>query len=281
MSLIYQSLQETAKTDGQGAPRHPLVHRPPRGTGFTGRLAIFLTIALLLCAAAYGVLWWLRGELQRLEPRRHSAANHIIDEAANATLPGQSVTNLVANGSRQAPTALPESNGGLPPLSLPPRPNTPTQTKIGIEDLVKPTMDLERLFVQRANRNQRIMELDKQLATAWEHPDPTRQDRALAELTKVSGADSVLVRKWRGALALRRGEYAKAERLFSRLAREKPTDVPIRINYIQTLLGLREYPRARQEWRRLDSEHPNHAVVRDLLILLQQGEQSAHSARTK
>ena len=260
MSLIYKSLQQVAQNNGQGGTGRSMPRHAPGNVGLTKRLVIFLAILTGVSAAGYGLIWWLRGELDHIGPQLDAAYQQAVEterpvpEAVNAT-----------PAPAPAPVAMPAA---MPRLSTPPRISPPVQTKIGIEDLAKPTIELEQLFVQRAKRNQRIMELDHQLATAWAHDDLIRVGTLLTELRRTAGAQSSLPRKWEGALALRHGNFAQAEAIFSRLIQERRGDIGARINLVQALLGQNKHTQARLEHDRLRAEFPNDAKVRELRLAL-------------
>ncbi len=256
MSLIYKSLQHVAREDGRGRASAAMPRHAPGSVALTKRFAIFLTVLMAASAASAGLIWWLRGELERIGPRMdvHYQQPDDTPEAAPAT-----VNATPAPAPEQAPTIT-----AMPRLSTPAKIAPTVQTRIGIEDLAKPTLELEQLFAQRAKRNQRIMDLDRQLTAAWTHDDMIRVSALLTDLRRTAGAEAALPRKWDGALALRQKHFARAEEIFSVLVKERRNDATARINLVQALLGQGKRDQARTEQDRLQRDFPDNAKVREL-----------------
>ncbi len=255
MSLIYKSLQQVSREEtrrsGVPMPRHA-----PGAVGLTKRLVIFLTILLCVSVAGYGLIWWLHGELDRIGPQMEVKYQQPEDY-----LESEPVTVNATPAPAPEPVA---PSTVIPLLSTPPKIAPPVQARVGIEDLARPTLELEQLFTQRAKLNQRIMDLDRQLALSWAHEDLTEFEALLAQLRQLAGPQGSLARKWEGALALRKGQFAYAEDIFAGLVHERRGGVSAGINLVQALLGQNKFDQARAEQQRLQRDYPDNAKVREL-----------------
>lgn len=125
-----------------------------------------------------------------------------------------------------------------------------------MEDLVKPSTDLERHFAAKARKNQLILRLEQRLRDRWRKGDAAGVRAALEELESSAGRDSALVRKWQGAVALKEKRYAEAEGVFRSVLRSAGDDLAVRINLVQVLAVQGKQQEAEQELGRMQKDFP-------------------------
>ncbi|BDV02079.1 hypothetical protein TDMWS_21640 [Thermodesulfomicrobium sp. WS] len=243
MSLIYESLKKNAAAP-QPPPLAP-VHAPRRMVPLRvlRRIAVGVGILAACVGAGWALVSWVQGEVERLGPRLQ--ATRAIEPVPAPTPPAEP----------PAPPA-PQAPQALQPQTPPTPPPAPVRTKIGIEDLARPTLELEQVFSQRARHNQRVLELSGQLATAWNHKDLPQVRRLVAGLRTTAGATSPLVRRWEGILALHDGQTAIAEARFRALVAEGHGDRTTRLYLAQILLSQNKRLEAQAELSRLAAEFP-------------------------
>jgi len=264
MSLIYESLKKNAAAP-QPPPPAP-VHTPRRLVPLrvVRRIAVGVSILAACVGAGWALVHWVQGEVERLGPRLQ-ATRTIEPAPAPPTAP------------TQAPPPPPAQE--ILPQAPPPPPPAPVRTKIGIEDLARPTLELEQVFSQRARHNQRVLELERDLAAAWGAQDTARVRQLLESLRRVAGAGSAVVRRWEGALALRAGNGAQAEAIFRGLVAEGRADATTRLYLAQALLAQNRIPEAREELTRLVAQYPENRAARRLLTTLASQAPQSQAAR--
>ncbi len=251
MSLIYDSLKKTAEPIAP--PPVAAIQRRARliPIKVLRRLAVGLGILGACIGAGWGLVVWMQGEVERLGPRL---------QAARAIEP-------VPSTETPAPPA-PSPQPAAPPVELrpatPPPPPAPVRTKIGIEDLARPTLELEQVFAQRARHNQRVLELERDLTAAWSQGDLVRVRASLASLRQLAGPQSPMVRRWEGMLTLREGDARQAEAIFRGLLAEGRTDLTTRLLLARALLAQGQSEAARQEVRQILDAHPDNQEAKRL-----------------
>lgn len=251
MSLIYDSLKKTAEP-AEAPPVAQIRQRRGRlvPIKMARRLAVGLGILAACVGAGWGVVAWVQGEVERLGPRLQAART--VEPAPAPETPAP------------PPPALAAPPADLRPATPTPPP-APVRTRIGVEDLARPTLELEQVFAQRARHNQRILELERDLAAAWGQGDLVRVRQLVASLRQTAGAGSPAVRRWEGVLALREGDAARAEAVFRGLLAEGRADRATRLYLAQSLLAQGQAQAAREELTRLLAQHPDDAEARRLV----------------
>lgn len=256
MSLIYRSLQQaTADVSTEGAFRPAMRQRRALGNVLTRRAVFLLLLLSLFCMAGCGLVFWAQKEMQRLLPMKEKA-QEVKTLETFAVVPWE-------DGPGPAVTVAPETK----PVSLDVReevlveqPATPPAPDAGQQ----PSRELDELFQRRARRNRIVMDIDRQLASAWSRDDLQAMDPLLRRLSDEAGQDSALYRKWAGTVALKRGDHAAAEVMFENLIRDRRADTAVRVNLVLALLGQKKIDPARQAWRRLQQDFPQDRKIRDL-----------------
>lgn len=281
MSLIYKSLQRVRNE--AAAPPVAVKKRAQRkraySTGVSKRLGVFLASFALLSLLGLVFFSWMQKEIERLAPRVHdkqTAMERALDrrpdpqdEAEAARAEGEK--NTRATVARVLARAEEKVQKALPPLSKPRKVNLDTRKKVGMEDLVKPTTELEKHFADRARRNQAILSLEQRLIKAWQQGDAAGTAAALHNLEREVGPSSALIRKWKGIMALNEKRYQDAERLFRSILRSGGDQPSVRINLIQALAGQTKHAEMEQELRQLKIDFPaNDKVARFVSRVRQQ-----------
>ena len=256
MSLIYRSLQQATACASTGVAIRPAMQqRRALGNALTRR-ALFLVLLLsVFCMAGCGLVFWAQKELQRLHP---------VTEPARLTQePAAVAIEPWEDGPGPAVTVEPEAKPASRDISAEApveRPATAPAPDAGRQ----PSRELEELFQRRARRNRLVMDLDRQLASAWNRDDLQAMDPLLRRLSDEAGRDSALYRKWAGTVALKRGDHAAAEAMFENLIRDRRADTTVRVNLVLALLGQKKLEPARQAWMRLQRDFPQDPKIHDL-----------------
>ena len=268
MSLIYKSLQ---RVQNENDVPSVVVSRRQRkrdfSTGISKRLLGFLAVFVALSLAGFFFFTWMQQEVARLSPQIHSnttAIKKALDEKKE-----EPVNATASNGTAQKVTqmldlAKKKVEKTLPALSKPTKVQFAAKKKLGMEDLVKPTMDLERHFATLARKNQSILELEKKLVQHWKRGRVDEAAEILKELEQAAGKKSVLVRKWQGLIVLQKGEYAVAEDTFRSLLDDAAEDLTVRLNLVQALLAQGKTENARKEMGRVKKDFPGNSRVEAL-----------------
>jgi hypothetical protein len=259
VSLIYQSLQQATAGGATGEAFRPAMQqRRSQGRDMSKRVVFLLLILSVFCMTGYGLVVWAQKEVRLWLP---------IEQTARV-IEGPGTVEIIPWEEESPPTALTEletltasldaRDEALPvQKTLPaPEPNTGQQ--------LQPSKELEELFQRRARRNRVVMELDRQLASAWIRDDLQAMSPLLQQLLREAGQDSVLYRKWAGTVALKRGDHAEAEEMFVNLTRDHRADATVRVNLVLALLGQQKNEAARQTWKRLQEDFPQDQKIRDL-----------------
>ena len=279
MSLIYKSLQRVR--NDAAAPPVAVNKRAQRkraySTGVSKRLGVFLVLFAMFSLLGFFFFTWVEKEIERLAPRvddKRTAMEQVLeqqpDRQANATEDTLEQTTKI-NVARVLAEAGKKVQKSLPPLSKPRKVNLDTRKKVGMEDLVKPTTELEKHFATKARRNQAILSLEQRLVEHWRQGDAEGTAVVLHELEQKAGPESALVRKWQGTMALKDKRYREAERLFRSILRSGGDQPGVRINLIQALVGQGKSAEMEQELRRLKIDFPvNDKVARFVSRIRQQ-----------
>lgn len=253
MSLIYDSLKKTVAT-----PEPPPVSKIRRQRRLAPlrvlrRALVTLGILGAVMGAGFTLVFWVRSEVERLGPRLQAART--LPPVENASTP---------------PPAPPAAQPPQVDLSLapPPPPPSPVRTKIGIEDLARPTLELETLFTQKARTNQRVLELERQLHAAWQAQKFAELQALAGQLAGIVGKESAVVQRWQGMLALGQGDYAAAEALFRGLKATGRDDPATRMALAQSLLAQNKIAEARRAVRGLEERAGQDPALRRLLEAL-------------
>lgn len=271
MSLIYKSLQRVQNGDNIPPVVVPKRHRKQNlSTGTAKRMGSFLVVFAMLSLLGFLFFTWVQQEVSRLSPlvqANHSAMEKVLDPEkdvpANATIANgtagavamaQSVTDVLAVAQKKVEKTLPA-------LSKPTKVQFVPKKKLGMEDLVKPTTDLERHFASLARKNQSILELEKNLVQNWKRNRLDAAAKNLKDLEQAAGKKSILVRKWKGLIALKQGKYAAAEDMFRSLLADASDDLAVRLNLIQSIIAQGDTERAQQELLRVKKDFPGNAKV--------------------
>lgn len=231
-------------------------------TGISKRLGVFLASFALLSLLGFFFFSWVEKEIERLAPRvqgKKTAMEQVQERQpvrhVNATDAGVEQTSKV-NVARVLAEARKKVQKSLPPLSKPRKVNLDTRKKVGMEDLVKPTTELENHFAARARRNQAILSLEQRLVELWRLGDVKGAAEVLRDLEQKAGPESALVRKWQGIMALKGRRYREAERLFRSVLVSGGDQPAIRINLVQALVGQGKAREIDEELERLKSDFP-------------------------
>ena len=265
MSLIYKSLQRV-RTDNTPQSVKASFKKPRRNfsLGLSRRLAGFLVVCMVFSLAGFVFFSWVQREVERLEPRTHGSPSPMTivsrqDEpvAAHATASNTTAVKV----AEVLEKARERGQKELPPLSKPTKVRMETRKKLGMEDLVKPTTDLERHFASLARRNQAIAQLEKTLVRQWRGGQTSDAEATLEKMEDIAGAESVLVRKWKGMLALAQGMYDKAEDIFRELIRNGAGELSVRLNLVQCLVAQGRTEEARKALQSLKQDFPGNPRV--------------------
>lgn len=256
MSLIYRSLQQATADASTGmAIRPAMQQRRALGNALTRRALFLLLLLSVFCMAGCGLVFWAQKELQRLhpitEPTRLAQAPEAVAIEPWEDGPGPVVTvePEAEPVYRDVPVEAPAAQPAPPPV-----PDAGQQ----------PSRELEEIFQHRARRNRLVMDLDRQLASAWKRDDLQAMAPLLLRLSDEAGRDSALYRKWAGTVALKCGDHAAAEAMFENLIRDRRADTTVRVNLVLALLGQKKHDAARQAWMRLQQDFPQDQKIRDL-----------------
>jgi tetratricopeptide (TPR) repeat protein len=241
MSLIYDSLKKTVAEPEPAPVAQIRRQRRLVPLHVLRRSLIALGILGLVVAAGAALVFWVREEVQRLGPRLQEARTVPLAEPE----PPQP-------SAAPAPAPAPEA---LLRTAPPPPPPTPVRTKIGIEDLARPTLELEALFTQKAKTNQRILDIERQMHAAWAQQDANRVRSLLTDLRQTAGPHSAVVQRWEGVLALAEGRPAQAEAVFRKLQAEGRDDAPTRTALAQALLAQNRTAEAHKLLQAHDAGH--------------------------
>ena len=265
MSLIYKSLQRV-----QNGETDPPVVVPKRrlkrnySTGTSRRMGSFLVVFALFSLLGFLFFTWVQQEVTRFSPQlqaNHNAMENALKpekevpvNATSANATERKVADVLAVASKKVEKTLPA-------LSKPTKVQFVAKKKLGMEDLVKPTTDLERHFASLARKNQSILELEKNLVQNWKRNRLDAAIKNLKDLEEAAGKKSVLVRKWKGLIALKQGKYADAEDIFRTLLADASDDLAVRLNLVQSILAQGNTERAQQELFRVKKDFPGNAKV--------------------
>ncbi|MFA7064867.1 MAG: tetratricopeptide repeat protein [Bacilli bacterium] len=267
MSLIYKSLQRAQNEED--APSVVVPRRPQKrnfSTGISKQFWGFLVVFVLFLLFGFFFFTWVQQEVTRLSPQvqsGHTAMEKVLGQkkdmpaVVNATI----VNGTVQEAANASEVVIKKVEKILPTLTKPTKVQFTTKKKLGMEDLVKPTTDLERHFASLARKNQSIMELEKKLVQNWKR---NRLDDAainLKALEQAAGKKSVLVGKWKGLMALKQGQYAVAEDLFRSLLAEASDDLTVRLNLVQSILAQGNIEGAKKELLSVKKDFPGNAKV--------------------
>ncbi|MDD4649105.1 MAG: tetratricopeptide repeat protein, partial [Desulfoplanes sp.] len=267
MSLIYKSLQRAQNEDD--APSVVVPRRPQKrnfSTGISKQLGGFLVVFVLFSLFGFFFFTWVQQEVTRLSPQVQSDRTAMekmlgqkkdVPAVVNATI----VNGTVQEAANASEVVIEKVEKILPALTKPTKVQFTTKKKLGMEDLVKPTTDLERHFASLARKNQSIMELEKNLVQNWKRNRLNDAAINLKALEQAAGEKSVLVGKWKGLIALKQGQYAVAEDLFRSLLAEASDDLTVRLNLVQSILAQGNIEGAKKELLSVKKDFPGNAKV--------------------
>lgn len=265
MSLIYKSLQRV-RNDTALRPVKVSFKKPKRdfSLGLSKRLAGFLVVCLVFSLAGFVFYSWVNREVTRLSPRTERSRISVAEvpkkddpEGVNATASGDTAVNVAGVLEKARKKVQKE----LPPLTKPTKVRLEPRKKLGMEDLVKPTRDLERHFASLARRNQSIAELEKQLVRQWRAGKTMEAKKTLEKLEGIAGAKSILVRKWKGFLELALGKFEQAENIFRDLIQDGAGELSVRLNLVQCLIAQGKTEEGRTMLERLKQDFPGNPRV--------------------
>jgi predicted Zn-dependent protease len=261
MSLIYKSLQRVQ--NGEDAPSVMVPRRQQKrnfSMGISKQLGGFLVVFVVFSLLGFLFFTWVQQEVTRLSPKVQSnrtSVEKVLDKEKDATI----ANGTVQEAANASAVVIEKVEKILPALTKPTKVQFTTKKKLGMEDLVKPTTDLERHFASLARKNQSIMELEKKLVQNWKR---NRLDDAainMKALEQAAGKKSVLVGKWKGLIALKQGKYAVAEDLFRSLLAEASDDLTVRLNLVQSILAQGNIEGAKKELLSVKKDFPGNAKV--------------------
>ena len=261
MSLIYKSLQRVRNDAAAPPVAVKKKARPKRvySSGMSKRVGVFFVTLAVFSLIGFLFFSWVQQEIERLAPRRHDtrpAMERGLDREAEQQEKAAGAEDATAAKVAQVLAAAKKKvQKALPPLSKPTKVNLDTRKKVGMEDLVKPTTDLEHHFAAKVRQNQAILSLEQRLVDRWRRGDDAGAKAALEELQRKAGAESFLVRKWQGMMALKEKRYAEAEGMFRSLLR-RADDLALRINLVQVLAVQGKRHEADRELARLQRDFP-------------------------
>ncbi len=128
---------------------------------------------------------------------------------------------------------------------------------------------LEQHFSKQAERNRRIQEISNGLREALRRSDAGMLRSHLANLREVLPAESPLVLKWEGVLALHTKAPNKAVEYFQRVLEKTPKDHVARVNLAVALIRVGKEHQARSLVDDLYQQRPDAPLVRRLARQLQ------------
>jgi len=128
---------------------------------------------------------------------------------------------------------------------------------------------LEQHFSKQAQRNRRIQEISNGLQEALRRSDAGMLRSHLANLREVLPAESPLVLKWEGVLALHTAAPEKAVEYFRRVLEKTPKDHVARVNLAVALIRVGKEHQARSLVDDLYQQRPDAPLVRRLARQLQ------------
>lgn len=265
MSLIYKSLQRVQNEDDilpAMAPRRQ--QKRSFSMGISKRLGSFLIVFTLFSFLGFLFFTWVQQEITRLSPQvqlNHTTMEKVLDQERKVPANVTATNGTEKNRIDVAEVVTKKADKIPPALTKPTKVQFTAKKKLGMEDLVKPTTDLERHFASLARKNQSILELEKTLVQNWKRNRFDEAANTLQALEQAAGKKSVLVRKWKGLMALKEGKYAAAENLFRSLLTDASDDLTVRLNLVQSILAQGNMDSAKQELLRVKKDFPGNTKV--------------------